>query len=141
MTARSLLTLTAICLAAALPGASAAGVWAGAEAGTAGYGVHAGKSLLRVPLIGTLGAEVAAEKGWNGGSNRYAAGLTLRDLNIPFSRVDAFATLGAEYRNAAHLYAEGGLRGPLLGPAGWRAFVRGSSGGQLGAGLGLELRF
>lgn len=39
------------------------------------------------------------------------------------------------------LYGEAGLRGPVFGPAGWRAFVRGTSAGTFGAGLGLELRF
>ncbi|SEJ05702.1 hypothetical protein SAMN04488058_103219 [Deinococcus reticulitermitis] len=123
-----------------LGGAQAATVWAGGDVGTGGYGVHAGASLLRVPVLGTLGVEGSAERGWRG-ANRYAAGLTLRDLNLPLTRVDAFATVGAEYRTGLNLYAEGGLRGPLLGPAGWRAYVRGSSGAGLGAGLGVELRF
>ena len=89
-----------------------------------------------------MGLEGAAEKGWSStASNRYAVGATLRDLNIPITRVDAFATVGAEYSNSFALYGEGGLRGPLLGPAGWRAFVRGSSAGRFGAGVGIELRF
>ena len=126
---------------ALFPSAGAATVWAGADAVTAGFGVHAGKSLLRVPFIGTLGVEGNIEKGWSDKPNRYAAGVTVRDLNLPLTRVDAFGTLGAEYRGGTHLYAESGLRGPLLGPAGWRAFVRANSASQFGAGVGLELRF
>ncbi|GAA5500917.1 hypothetical protein Dxin01_00645 [Deinococcus xinjiangensis] len=133
------LGLTAALFLSASAGASA---WVGGNVTTGGYGVHIGTSLLRVPFIGTLGLEGSAEKGWNSADpNRFAAGVTLRDLNLPLTRVDAFATAGVEYRNAAHLYGEAGLRGPLLGPAGWRAFVRGNSAAQFGAGVGLELRF
>ena len=76
----------------------------------------------------------------------YEAGVVLVGTEVKSLRagraslVDAFATVGAEYRAGLNLYAEGGLRGPLLGPAGWRAYVRGSSAG-LGAGVGVELRF
>ncbi|MFB9995176.1 hypothetical protein ACFFLM_24835 [Deinococcus oregonensis] len=137
-----LLTLSALSAPA-----SAASLWAGANANTAGFGVHAGVSVLRVPFIGTLGVEGSAEKGWNTDVRRYAAGLTLRDVNLPLTQVDAFGTVGAELlsrpeqENLTAGYAEAGLRGPLLGPAGWRAFVRGNTTGQIGAGLGLELRF
>ncbi|RJF71661.1 hypothetical protein D3875_08855 [Deinococcus cavernae] len=125
----------------ALCSQAGATAWAGLHATTSTFGVHAGTSLLRVPLLGALGVEGNAEKGWGSAPNRYALGVTLRDLNLPLTKVDAFATVGAEYRNRAALYAEGGLRGPLLGPAGWRTFVRGNTAGQFGAGLGLELRF
>ncbi|PTA69380.1 hypothetical protein [Deinococcus arcticus] len=135
--------------------ASAAAVWAGVNATTAGYGVHAGTALLPVPLLGTLGLEGSAERPWQASAStfsRYAAGLTLRDLNLPLSRVDAFATMGGQLtvptpapgstaQSQLALYGEAGLRGPVLGPAGWRAFVRASSAGQIGAGVGLELRF
>ncbi|MBZ9749443.1 hypothetical protein K7W42_01065 [Deinococcus sp. HMF7604] len=135
--------------------ASAAAVWAGVNATTAGYGVHAGTALLPVPFVGTLGLEGSAELPWSANastSSRYAAGVTLRDLNLPLSRVDAFASVGGQLtvptatpggstQNQFALYGEAGLRGPVLGPAGWRAFVRASSAGQLGAGVGLELRF
>ena len=126
----------------ALSSTAGAAVWLGADAGVTGFGVHAGTSVLSIPLIGRLGLEGSAEKGWTSAmASRFAAGVTLRDLNIPISRVDAFATVGAEYRNSFALYGEGGLRGPLLGPAGWRAYVRGSTAGNLGAGVGIELRF
>ncbi|THF88270.1 hypothetical protein E7T09_03425 [Deinococcus sp. KSM4-11] len=131
-------------LASAAVTATTAGAttWLGADVGTSGFGVHAGFSLLRIPIIGAIGVEGSAEKAWNTSlANRYAAGVTLRDLNIPITKVDAFATVGAEYSNAFALYGEGGLRGPLLGPAGWRAFVRASTAGHYGAGVGLELRF
>lgn len=138
MRIKRLLTLTVLGLATQ----AGATTWIGANAVTDGYGVHAGTSLLSVPFLGRIGVEGAAEKRWNTAlPNRYAVGVTLRDLNIPLTRVDAFATLGAEYTNDFRAYAEGGLRGSLLGPAGWRAFVRGNTTGQFGAGLGLELRF
>ncbi|MFK7603262.1 hypothetical protein ACI3L1_13735 [Deinococcus sp. SM5_A1] len=139
MNPRSLLTLAALALTAS---ASAATAWAGVDASTKGYGLHAGLSVFRVPILGTLGVEGAAEKAWrNTSANRYAVGATLRDINLPITRVDAFATAGAEYVNRFGVYAEGGLRGPLLGPAGWRAFVRTGTASGFGGGVGLELRF
>lgn len=129
-------------LALSLAGnANAAALWAGANATTSGFGVHAGTALLPIPFLGTLGVEGSGEKSWNGGANRFSAGLTARDLNLPFTGVDAFGTLGAEYRNGAGLYAEAGLRGPLFGPAGWRAFVRSGTASGYSAGVGLEIRF
>ncbi|MFC4636849.1 hypothetical protein [Deinococcus hohokamensis] len=136
-------------LLAASGAAQASLAWAGADATTSGFGVHAGLALLPVPFLGTLGVEASGERGWNDQSpSRLAAGLTLRDLNLPLTRVDAFATLGGEYRTTTAAqssqllgYAEAGLRGPLLGPAGWRAFARANTAGHFGAGLGLELRF
>lgn len=134
---RPLLALALLAMSTA-----SATTWLGADAGTSGFGVHAGFSVLRVPLIGALGVEGSAEKAWNTSvANRYSAGVTLRDLNIPITRVDAFATVGAEYVGSFALYGEGGLRGPLLGPAGWRAYLRASTAGHYGAGVGLELRF
>ncbi|NTY02141.1 hypothetical protein [Deinococcus sp. JMULE3] len=131
--------------------ASAAVAWAGADATTTGFGVHAGAALLPIPFVGTVGVEGSAERPWRVTDttfNRVALGLTLRDLNIPLSKVDAFATLGGQALlpsfggdNVYALYGEAGLRGPVFGPAGWRAFVRGTSAGNFGAGLGLELRF
>ncbi|ANE43181.1 hypothetical protein [Deinococcus puniceus] len=138
------LLLPLLALSALSAPASAATLWAGANANTAGYGVHAGVSVLRVPFIGTLGVEGSAEQQWNNGPRRLAAGLTLRDVNLPLTRVDAFGTVGGELSSVNSDvvgYAEAGLRGPLLGPAGWRAFVRGNTGGQFGGGLGLEIRF
>ncbi|MFC4425571.1 hypothetical protein [Deinococcus navajonensis] len=140
----------ALLLLLTAPGTAQAAVdWAGADASTTGFGVHAGLALLPLPFVGTLGAEASGERGWTPQSpGRLAAGLTLRDLNLPLTRVDAFATLGAEYRTASSAqssllagYAEAGFRGPLLGPAGWRMFARASTSGQVTAGLGLELRF
>lgn len=147
---RTLTALTALSLAATLTApASAAAVWAGVDATTGGYGVHAGTALLPIPFIGTVGVEGSAERPWqttDTSYNRYAAGVTLRDLNLPLTKVDAFATVGGQLtagsnENRFALYGETGLRGPVFGPAGWRAFVRASSAGQIGAGIGLELRF
>ncbi|MCD0174943.1 hypothetical protein IHN32_03125 [Deinococcus sp. 14RED07] len=147
---RTLTALTALSLTAALTApASAAAVWAGVDATTSGYGVHAGTALLPIPFIGTVGVEGSAERPWQTSDtayNRYAAGVTLRDLNLPLTKVDAFATVGGQLtagsnENRFALYGETGLRGPVFGPAGWRAFVRASTAGQIGAGVGLELRF
>ncbi|KQR41103.1 hypothetical protein [Deinococcus sp. Leaf326] len=131
--------LVPVAAALCLYSSASAVTWVGAEAGTGGYGAHAGTSLLRVPLIGALGVEGSLERGWKG-AGRVAAGVTLRDVNLPLTRTDAFATVGAAYQGGFNVYAEGGLRGPLLGPAGWRGYVRGSTAG-FGAGVGLELRF
>ncbi|MCD0156443.1 hypothetical protein [Deinococcus sp. 6GRE01] len=147
---RTLTALTALSLTATLTApASAAAVWAGVDATTSGYGVHAGTALLPIPFIGTVGVEGSAERPWqttDTSYNRYAAGVTLRDLNLPLTKVDAFATVGGQLtagsnENRFALYGETGLRGPVFGPAGWRAFVRASTAGQIGAGVGLELRF
>lgn len=137
------MNLRALVYAATLFTVAQAGAttWLGGDLTTQSFGVHAGSSLLRVPFIGALGFEGSAEKGLSAQPNRYALGVTLRDLNLPLTRIDAFATVGTEYRNKFSFYAEGGLRGPLLGPAGWRAFVRGNTASQFGAGMGLELRF
>ncbi len=147
---RTLTALTALSLAATLTApASAAAVWAGVDATTSGYGVYAGSALLPIPFIGTVGVEGSAERPWqttDTSYNRYAAGVTLRDLNLPLTKVDAFATVGGQLtagsnENRFALYGETGLRGPVFGPAGWRAFVRASTAGQIGAGIGLALRF
>ena len=60
--------------------------------------------------------------------------------------MDAFGTVGAEFgastqSYATQIYAEAGLRGPLLGPAGWRAHVRARQDGVFSGGVGVELRF
>ncbi|MFD1730484.1 hypothetical protein ACFSC4_04335 [Deinococcus malanensis] len=104
---------------------------------------------MPIPLVGTVGIEGSAERAWNSGApGRFAAGLTLRDPNLPLTRVDALGTLGAEYRAATAAqpgtlaaFAEAGLRGRLIEPAGWRACVRANTAGTVGAGVGLELRF
>ncbi|ACO46125.2 hypothetical protein DEDE109153_01690 [Deinococcus deserti] len=138
-----------VLLALGSGGAQAAVAWAGVNASTSGYGVHAGVAVVPVPFVGTLGVEASAERAWStAGPSRLAAGLTVRDLNLPLTRVDAFGTLGGEYRTstasqpaALAAFAEAGLRGRLAGPAGWRAFARANTSGAFGAGLGLELRF
>lgn len=137
--ARKVLPLLA--LLAVAPAASAAGVWAGADLNTGGYGVRAGVALLPIPFIGSFGVEAGAERGYTSDATRFTAGLTLRDLNLPLTPVDAFATVGAEFGDATLLFAEGGLRGPLLGPAGWRAHLRARQDGAFSGGVGVELRF
>jgi hypothetical protein len=138
--ARTLLPL--LTLAALAPSASAAAAWAGVDLNTSGFGARAGLALLPVPFIGTLGIEAGAGRGYaQDSAATFSAGLTLRDLNLPLTKVDAFGTVGAEFAGAARLYAEAGLRGPLLGPAGWRVNVRGRQDGVFSGGVGLELRF
>ena len=141
-----LLTLTTLTFATLSPGAAAAGVWAGVDLTTAGYGARVGVALLPVPFIGTLGVEAGTTRPYNSDSASFSAALTLRDLNLPFTAVDAFGTVGAEFgastqSYATQIYAEAGLRGPLLGPAGWRAHVRARQDGVFSGGVGVELRF
>lgn len=136
---RTLLPL--LTLAALSPAAGAAGVWAGVDLSTTGYGARVGAALLPVPFIGTLGIEAGLSRGYTVPDGSYSAALTLRDLNLPLTKVDAFGTVGAEFSDTARLYAEAGLRGPLLGPAGWRVNVRGRQDGVFSGGVGLELRF
>ena len=123
------------------PAASAAAIWAGADLRTSGYGVRAGVALLPVPFLGTVGVEAGAERGYNTDTATFSAALTLRDLNLPLTPVDAFASVGAEFSDATRFYAEGGLRGPLFGPAGWRAHVRARQDGVFSSGVGVEIRF
>lgn len=130
----SLLTLLSL-------GSASATTWVGADANPSGYGVRLGSSVFAIPRLASFGVEGSAERGWQGGANRYAAALTLRDLNLPLTKVDAFASVGTEYRTGLNLYAEAGLRGPVLGPVGWRAYARGTLDRQFGGGVGVELRF
>ena len=123
------------------PAASAAAIWAGADLRTSGYGVRAGVALLPVPFLGTVGVEAGTERGYNTDTATFSAALTLRDLNLPLTPVDAFASVGAEFSDATRFYAEGGLRGPLFGPAGWRAHVRARQDGVFSGGVGVEIRF
>lgn len=136
---RTLVPLLA--LAALTPAAGAAGVWAGVDLTTSGYGARAGVALLPIPFIGTLGVEAGLARAYNVPDGSFSAALTLRDLNLPFTAVDAFGTVGAEFGAATVLYAEAGLRGPLFGPAGWRAHVRARQDGIFSGGIGAELRF
>ncbi len=133
-------------LLALTPAASAAAVWAGADLRTSGYGVRAGVALLPIPFVGSFGVEAGAERPYtintaNTNATAFTAALTLRDLNLPFTAVDAFASAGAEFTDATRFYAEAGLRGPLFGPAGWRAHVRARQDGAFSGGVGIEFRF
>jgi hypothetical protein len=136
-----LLALAALTAAAGTTTADASAVWAGADLRTTGYGVRAGVALLPVPFIGTFGVEAGAERGSTTDATVFTAAVTLRDLNLPLTAIDAFATAGAEFSDATRFYAEAGLRGPLFGPAGWRAHVRARQDGTLSGGVGIEFRF
>ncbi|MGY2892937.1 hypothetical protein [Deinococcus sp. UYEF24] len=141
-----LLTLAVLTTAASSTTASAAAVWAGADLRTSGYGVRAGVALLPIPFVGSFGVEAGAERPYtintaNTDATAFTAAVTLRDLNLPLTPVDAFASVGAEFTDATRFYAEAGLRGPLFGPAGWRAHVRARQDGAFSGGVGIEFRF
>jgi hypothetical protein len=148
LTRKLVLLLSCACLP---PAAGAAGLWAGADANTNGYGVRAGVALLPIPFVGSLGVEAGATRTYSGlqpntgdvavDGTRLSLAATLRDLNLPLTSIDAFGTLGAEFGGGTSAYAEAGLRGPLFGPAGWRAHVKGRLDGEFSAGVGIELRF
>ncbi|ULH15739.1 hypothetical protein MF271_03620 [Deinococcus sp. KNUC1210] len=128
--------------------AHASALWAGADARTTGLDAHAGIALLPVPFIGTLGIEAGAASSYGGSLsiNEFRVGGTLRDLNLPFTSVDAFVSGGAAFHltqntTTTSTYLEGGLRGPVLGPVGWRLSARGDSFAGFSAGAGLEIRF
>lgn len=137
----SLLTFAALTTAASSATAGASAVWAGADLRTSGYGVRAGVALLPIAFVGSFGVEAGAERGYTTGAAAFTAALTLRDLNLPLTPVDAFAAVGAEFSDATRFYAEAGLRGPLFGPAGWRAHVRARQDGAFSGGVGIEFRF
>ena len=144
------LPVLALSLGTAFAPAHAAALWAGADLRTNGLDAHAGGALLPVPFIGTVGVEGGVAADYSGSFNEARLGATLRDLNIPFTKTDAFVSGGAAYHNTrsgdvntsgVSLYVEGGLRGPLLGPVGWRAGVKTDTRSGLSAGVGLEFRF
>ncbi|WP_420595802.1 hypothetical protein [Deinococcus sp.] len=137
------LPLTALALGAlTLAPAQAAGLWAGADVTTKDFKIHAGSALLPIPLIGTLGVE----GGVNAGLDEFRIGATLRDLNLPLTRLNAYLGGGLSYQTSsansgAGLYLQGGVRGPLFGPLGWRAGLDTDTKSGFSAGLGLEVRF
>lgn len=132
--------------AASLTPARAAGLWVGADLRTSGLDAHAGRALLPVPFIGTVGIEAGATSS-AGGLSEVRAGGTLRDLNLPFTKTDAFVSGGLAYHptgtknSGAGVYLEGGARGPLAGPLGWRVSVKTDTKSGISAGAGLEFRF
>lgn len=133
---RPLVLATMLCSSAAQ-----AAVWAGANVANDSFGVHGGVSLLGLPFVGRVGVEGYYGKGWNDEEpDRMAAGVTWRDITVPLTDLNAFGTLGLEHRDQIGMYVEGGLRGKLLGPAGWRAFLRNGTKG-FAAGIGVEARF
>ena len=138
------LTVGAACLAPA----QAAALWAGVDARTSGLDAHIGSALLPVPFIGTLGIEAGAATEYGvSGVSEVRLGGTLRDLNLPLTKIDAYTGGGLSYHLSASsntglgFYAEGGARGPLFGPLGWRAGLKADTKSGFSAGLGLEVRF
>lgn len=134
--------------AASLAPAQAAALWVGADLRTSGLDAHAGSALLPVPLIGTVGVEAGATTSSGaGGLSEVRVGGTLRDLNLPFTRTDGFLSGGLAYHTAGTgnsgvgVYLEGGARGPLAGPLGWRVSVKTDTKSGISAGAGLEFRF
>ena len=70
--------------------AQAAALWVGADLRTNGLDAHAGSALLPVPFLGTVGVEAGATTSSGaGGLSEVRAGGTLRDLNLPLTKVDA----------------------------------------------------
>lgn len=133
--------------AASLTPAHAAALWVGADLRTSGLDAHVGSALLPVPFIGTVGVEAGATSS-AGGLSEVRAGGTLRDLNLPFTKTDAFLSGGLAYHTTTGtqssglgVYLEGGARGPLAGPLGWRVSVKTDTKSGLSAGVGLEFRF
>ncbi|UWX65514.1 hypothetical protein [Deinococcus rubellus] len=134
--------------AASLAPAHAAALWIGADLRTNGLDAHAGSALLPVPFIGTVGVEAGATTSSSaGGLSEVRVGGTLRDLNLPFTKTDAFLSAGLAYHTAGSqssgvgVYLEGGARGPLAGPLGWRVSVKTDTKSGISAGAGLEFRF
>lgn len=136
------------CGVASLAPAHAAVLWAGADLRTNGLDAHLGSALLPVPFIGTVGVEAgAATSSAAGGLSEVRLGGTLRDLNLPFTATDAFLSGGLAYHPSSSptpgvgVYLEGGVRGPLAGPLGWRASLKSDTKSGFSAGAGLEVRF
>lgn len=129
--------------------AQAALFWGGADVRTSGFDLHAGTSLLPIPFIATAGLEAGWSQGNAEKGSQMRFGATLRDINIPFSKTDAFLSGGAAYHTGASntsynglgLYTEGGLSGHFFGPVGWRASVRSDTKTGLSAGVGIEAKF
>ena len=134
------LTLAALLLLA--PASSAAVLWAGVDANTNSFGARVGFALLPVPFVGTVGLEGGVERPWNTGTTDFSLAATLRDLNIPLSRTDAFVSAGALFRESRITpFAEAGLRFPVALNAGLRVAARADAEGRVRAGAGIELRF
>ncbi|ADV67883.1 hypothetical protein [Deinococcus maricopensis] len=128
------------------PTASAAALWGGVDVNTNSLGAHAGFALLPVPFIGTLGLEGGVERPWPApgtpDTTDFSVAATLRDLNLPLTRTDAFVSAGVLLRESRVTpFAEAGLRFPVLLNAGLRVAARADTDGRLRAGAGLELRF
>lgn len=129
-------------LLAFAPASQAAMLWAGVDANTNSFGARAGFAILPVPFVGTIGLEGGLERPWNTSTTDFSVAATLRDLNIPLSRTDAFVSAGALLRESRITpFAEAGLRFPLVLNAGLRVAARADADGRVRAGAGLELRF
>lgn len=146
---KSLSLITALAALVLSVPAQAALFWGGADIRTNGLDVHAGTSILPIPFLATAGLEAGLGRGSEKNGNQVRFGVTLRDINIPFSRTDAFVSGGAAYhtgaanedKNGLGLYVEGGFSGSLVGPVGWRAGARSDSKKGLSAGIGIEAKF
>ncbi len=127
-----------------------AALWGGADLRTNGLDLHVGKSLLAVPILATAGVEGGLGYSTGNSGKQVHVGVTLRDINLPFSSTDAYVSTGVSYHTATKngssnglgLYTEGGVSGNLLsGPLGWRAGIRSDSKTGLSAGIGVEVKF
>ncbi len=133
-------------LALSLPGASAASWWGGVELSSLARDVYAGVGLLPLAAVGTLGvqgelAQVNGAAGGGGAGTVFSLGVTLRDVHLPGTGLDAFVGAGFTFANTVP-YLEGGVRAPLAGPLGVQAKLRTfPRGGGLRVSVGAELRF
>lgn len=140
--AQKVLLAAAALVCLVVPQASAASLWGSVNLNTDSVGVTAGFGILPLPLVGTFGVEGSAERLGTSGQTAYSVGATLRDINLPLTGTDAFLGAGVTYVTAFSPYLEGGLRAPLIGPAGLKIAVRSyPQQGRVRAGLGAEVRF
>ena len=122
--------------------ASAASLWGSVNLTTQTFGVSAGLALLPVPLVGSFGVEAHAERPHGTNDTVLSLGATLRDVNLPLTDTNVYASAGVTFVNPAALYLEGGLRTPLLGPVGLKVAARAYPQlQQYRLGFGAELRF
>jgi hypothetical protein len=140
------ITLIALlCTLPALSSARAAFAWAYGGISSMDYNIGAGVQLLPIPLVGSLGVEAALEKPWNRDINDFSLAAVVRDVQIPLTTVDLFASAGLRVRQTgSDPFLEVGLRTPFTDFAnavGLRVSARGYTTSEARFGVGLEVRF
>jgi hypothetical protein len=137
-----------LCMVSILPAfstAKAAFAWAYGGISSADYNIGAGVQLLPIPLIGSFGVEAALEKSWKREINDFSLAAVVRDVQIPLTTVDLFASAGLRIRQTgSDPFLEVGLRTPFTDFAnavGIRVSARGYLENEARFGIGLEVRF